>query len=450
MQTAAARHPLLTGSPFRQYVSAYPHKTAYRPLPSRRLGEVWTPAAKRDVQLYVHVPFCEMRCGFCNLFTTANPAADAVETHLQAFERQLAVTAEECGPMEFTRAAVGGGTPTFLSAARLDWLFDRLRHRLGFDASAVPTSVETSPATATADRLRVLRDAGVDRVSLGVQNFHASGLRALGRPQPAREAFAAWDRLRAAGFSTLNVDLIYGAAGQSADDWLDSVNTAVRLGAEEVFLYPLYVRPLTGLGDTAADADPTGERRLSLYRVGRDALRDAGYEQVSLRMFRAPHAPASGRPVYCVQEDTMLGVGCGARSYTPALHSSGRYAVAKENVRAILAEYAGRSGDGFRAVDYGFELSGDEQRRRYVLQNLLTTAGLSLAGYRERFGSDAAADLPALEELVALDLAAWVGDSRLGASRLVPTELGLERADAVGPMLYSEAVRERMDQWRTV
>ena len=204
---------------------------------------------------------------------------------------------------------------------------------------------------------------------------------------------------------------------------------------EEFFLYPLYVRPLTGLGRrNLALADD----RLACYRAGRDFLLHAGYEQVSMRMFRKP-APNVPAPEFCCQTDGMLGLGCGARSYTRGLHYSSEYAVSSGGVDAILANYEARS---FGNVAYGFRLDDAEQRRRFVLQSILNVEGLALDAYRRRFGTSATDDLPQLAELVGAGYLAPAAPQRL-----VPTPAGLEYSDAMGPWLFSPAVRQLMREY---
>src|SRR5205823_596337 len=146
-------------------------------------------------------------------------------------------------------------------------------------------------------------------------------------------------RLRAAGFPTLNLDLIYGLPGQTVASWLTSVRAALRWRPEELYLYPLYARPLTRLGRSRGGGD---DLRPECYRQARAVLLDAGYTQVTMRMFRAAHAPGEGGPVYCCQEDGMVGVGCGARSYTRALHYATEYAVRAAGIREILTDYIAR------------------------------------------------------------------------------------------------------------
>jgi oxygen-independent coproporphyrinogen-3 oxidase len=177
-----------------------------------------------------------------------------------------------------------------------------------------------------------------------------------------------------------------------------------------------------------------------MYREARDRLATAGYAQASMRMFRAARAPGEGGPVYCVQEDGMVGLGCGARSYTRALHYASEYAVGARGVRDILDRWLLRTDDDFAHADLGFALSPDEQRRRYVSLSLLAE-GLDRAAYRRRFRADALDDLPQLAELVPRGLAEARGDT------LVLTPRGMERSDAIGPWLFSPAVRARMDSF---
>ncbi|MDI1463858.1 STM4012 family radical SAM protein [Catellatospora sp. KI3] len=431
---------MLDGSPYQGYLYAYPHKTAYRPLrPRPALREVWAGEPREALFLYLHVPFCEMRCGFCNLFTRANPPAEQVGAYLRQLRHQAAATADSLGGAGFARAAIGGGTPTYLTADELAELL-AIPAGLGVDLPRAALSVETSPATATADRIAVLAGHGVHRVSMGVQSFLDAEAHAAGRPQRRAEVEAALDVLFAAPLPVRNLDLIYGIPGQTAATWQFSLDETLRRRPEEVYLYPLYVRPLTGLArrhDTAPDPAWDGQR-LDLYRQGRDALRAAGYRQLSMRQFRRSDVPDPDGPDYCCQDDGMVGLGCGSRSYTRELHYSFDYAVGVGGVRAIIDDYLRRPPGDFAYAEHGFRLDAVEQRRRWLLKSLLRVDGLDLAAYTKRFGTDADRDFPALPELAARG---WL-DADAGVLRL--TDDGLAHSDAIGPWLVSGPVRELM------
>ncbi|QNP74634.1 STM4012 family radical SAM protein [Streptomyces roseirectus] len=426
----------VTESPYQSYVYAYPHKTAYRKLDDRPpLTKLWADEPKAALSLYFHIPFCEVRCGFCNLFTRIGAPDGLTAAYLDALERQAAAAREALGPGDrrFATAAFGGGTPTFLTAAELDRLCD-LAEDMGADLHTIPLSVEASPATATADRLSVLADRGTTRLSLGVQSFDDTEARAAVRPQKRADVEAALGRIRDAAIPVLNIDLIYGIDGQTAATWLNSLDAALSWRPEELYLYPLYVRPLTGLDRRAQDApDPAwDQQRLRLYKLGRDHLLAHGYVQHSMRMFRRADAPDQGADDYACQTDGMIGLGCGARSYTRDLHYSFDYAVNMTEIRGIVDAYVAT--EDFTHAEIGFEMDDDERRRRYLLQSLLQAEGLPAVGQREYFA-------PELERWVERG---WLTDTD---DHLKLTPEGLAHSDAIGPELFSPVVRHRMAEY---
>ncbi|KUN86109.1 STM4012 family radical SAM protein [Streptomyces griseoruber] len=430
-------------TPYQHYVYAYPHKTAYRKLTDRpTLRSLWAAEPKDALSLYLHIPFCEVRCGFCNLFTRIGAPDGLTGAYLDALDRQATAVREALGDTDvvrFATAAFGGGTPTFLTAAELERLCDIAEHRMGADLRAVPLSVEASPATATADRLAVLAERGATRLSLGVQSFVETEARAAVRPQRRADVESALARIRDARIPVLNIDLIYGIDGQTERSWLHSLDAALAWQPEELYLYPLYVRPLTGLDRRAATGpDPAwDEQRLTLYRTGRDHLLAHGYTQQSMRMFRRADAPPQGADDYACQTDGMIGLGCGARSYTAGLHYSFDYAVGMHEIRGIIDDYV--TATDFTHAEVGHPMTPDESRRRHLLQSLLQAEGLGVADYRARFGGTPAEDFG--PELAGFADRGWLTED----ARLVRlTAEGLAHSDAIGPELFSPAVRAAM------
>ena len=431
---------LLARGPYQAYSYSYPHKTAYRPLaPPRSLKALWATQDRQALFAYVHVPFCTMRCGFCNLFAMARPDAALVDDYVAAVLRQMRAMDRVLGERRFARLALGGGTPTYLSAGHLEQLYAGARDLLGIDLHAMPSSIEASPETVTRERLEACRAAGVTRVSMGVQSFSERETRALARPQQGAVVAAAIEEIRRAAFPVMNLDLIYGIAGQTVATLIASIDSALAFRPEELYLYPLYVREQTGLGKLAIrHAAPSGDDRLALYAAARRHLLDAGYDQVSMRMFRAPHAPAENGPVYCCQEDGMVGLGAGARSYSTTLHYATGYAVARAATRDLVAEFIAHDEARFMQAEHGFELDADERKRRYVIQSLLTRPGLAHDAYAQRFGTRGADDFAQLRELVSHGLAQ--DDGRV----LSLTPRGVSLSDTIGPWLVSPAVQGRM------
>jgi oxygen-independent coproporphyrinogen III oxidase len=435
----------LLAEPYAAYAYAYPHKTAYRAFdPPIDLAAAWAQESRHALSGYVHIPFCAYRCGFCNLFALGAPRAGLVDAFLSALERQIATigrTLTDLGNFAFARFAIGGGTPSFLSEAQFEQLLAALHRHLGVDFSHTPLAIEVAPDSASTALLRTYRAAGVQRISMGVQSFLDHELDALARPHQRDQVTAAIADIRRLGFATLNLDLIYGIAGQSVSSFMRSLESALAFQPEELYLYPLYVRALTGL-DKARRTQGLS-LRAQMYQSACEVLQSSGYVQQSLRMFRRADAMQSKMPDYRCQDDGMLGLGCGARSYTRTLHYSDEYAVGRSAVTDLIAHYAQLSDADFAQARYGYELDADDQRRRYLLQSLLLWPGLELAAYRERFGSEVMADFPQLDELCARGLAV------LDAQGLSLTAKGMAHADVYGPWLSSPAVQARMEAYAT-
>jgi oxygen-independent coproporphyrinogen-3 oxidase len=422
----------------RAYAYSYPHKSAYRPLtPPVSIADAWQEEDVRQLSLYVHVPFCEMRCGFCNLFTQSQPAGEAVESYLATLLRQFSVVRRAVPEAEFAQFAIGGGTPTYLSAQQLERLLAAVESGFDLSIASLPTSIETSPLTATRDRLAILKEFGVERISIGVQSFETVDLQAFGRPRQCREVYAALETIRELEFPTLNIDLIYGTNSQTASAWQTSLTEAHRFKPEEIYLYPLYVRPDTGLDQIERQQD---QHRHDLYQLAVEYLTSRGYQQTSLRCFR--RSSFAARVAYTCQRDGMIGLGCGARSYTRRLHYATKFAVLQTGVRAILSEWIRQTDHELAHATHGLWLSSDEQRRRYLIMSLLQAEGLSLPDYQRQFDGSPLDDVPELEEL---RIRRWLDQSTQGMLRL--TDLGLENSDLAGPLLYSAYVRDCLEEF---
>lgn len=417
------------------YTYSYPHKTAYRPLTPVPLQEAWRHEDKTNLFLYVHLPFCEMRCGFCNLFTTVLPKQDLVQKTLAAIQRQSEDVAGALQPVHVAQAAFGGGTPTYLAEAQLEQLFNELQRHWPVSFAQIPVSFEASPGTVTPSKLALLKQLGVDRLSLGVQSFVDEDLRALRRRQPPVELEQACQAIKDADFPVFNIDLIYGNPEQTPDSWRLSLERALAWQPEELYLYPLYVGKLTNLD--RASKRPGQHRRL-LYELARDLLTSSGYLQVSMRQFRRRGVLRDTD--YCCQQDGMVGLGPGARSYTRALHYSSEYAVGQLGVRRIIHDFCASS--EFSTADYGIELDAAEQKRRYLLKSLLRADGLAIDAYQSLYGTHPCLDHPELQQLLDLGLARLDGDSL----QLTPDGLGW--SDTIGPWLYSPLMHERMGTYQ--
>ncbi len=435
----------LLEDPYQGYAYGYPHKTAYRPLePAIPLQPHWEKEDLSSLFFYLHIPFCEMRCGFCNLFTTTHPNEGLVSAYLNTVARQMQTMSDMLDTPRFAQAAFGGGTPSFLSLSELETLFKNISKHFGPFEKGTPISFETSPSTVEPEKLAFLKEAGVTRLSIGVQSFLLEETKALGRPQKPETLHHALEIIAKTNFPVFNIDLIYGTQGQTPETWQSSLEQAVSYHPQELFLYPLYVRPLTGLGKK--ERLPS-DLRPELYKQARDFLLSKGYEQISMRLFRHREAsvPQNQGPIHCCQEDGMIGFGAGARSYTHDLHYSSEYAVGRSGIMEILKHYTESSDEAFKVADYGCLLTKDDHHRRYLIKSILRKGGLIHQDYQNEFGHPIAQDFGSeITQLIDCGLATN------NSYHLHLTAEGFAYSDLIGPWLFSSNITGRMEQYELV
>jgi oxygen-independent coproporphyrinogen-3 oxidase len=234
--------------------------------------------------LYVHVPFCATTCDFC-AFYQIKPTATAVRRFLAgvAREAQLAALARPADTIFW-----GGGTPGLLSARALAALGGAVLGAAG--RRPAEWSVEMTPLSATPERLAALKEIGVTRISMGMQSFRPELLAALGRRHTRPQALRAYDRVRAAGFASVNLDLIFAIPGQRVEEWTADLDEAVRLAPDHISTYCLTFEEDTALfvklsqGRVRRDV----EQEAAFYTAAWERLEGAGYGQYEISNFARP------------------------------------------------------------------------------------------------------------------------------------------------------------------
>lgn len=421
---------------YTQYMYSYPHKTAYRPLTNCRLDDYKSRLCQSSANsLYFHIPFCESKCGYCNLFSLAGCPQTLVDDYLQAMARQIAQYKLE--DVYFDDLTIGGGTPLYLSVAQLENLF-ALAGALRWRSSHPAIIIETSPRQTTAEKVAILQKYGVTRVSLGVQSFQDKELQTLGRIHRQKDIHRALTLLREAGFPCLNIDLIYGVPGQNEQSVWDSLQKALEYRPEEIFLYPLYVKPGTAL---YRQGQMVSETAYGLYRLLRAELLAAGFTQTSMRRFVRPAPAPQTAWSGCGYHEYTLSIGCGGRSYIDELHFATPFSVRPQRCAHILQSYLQKA--DHLVIEHGYILSGDERKRRFVLKNLLDFRGLPLAQYETLFHTSPLADFP---QFIQWQAQGWITQD--GQANLRLTEAGLDLSDYLGPALISPEVRRKMAAWQ--
>jgi putative oxygen-independent coproporphyrinogen III oxidase len=265
--------------------------------------------------IYVHVPFCLTRCGYCD-FNAYAGLDELKPRYLRALLREVALAAPAWDGAEISSVFLGGGTPTTMTPGDLGSLLRALGE--SFDvAPAAEVTTEANPDTVDETSLAGLMEGGYTRLSMGAQSFDPAVLRALERlhsPGSVRRAVAA---ARAAGYANVNLDLIYGAHGETLESWERTLEETIALAPEHVSAYALTVEPATPLGRAVARGDvpsPDPDVQADMFQLACSMLRDAGYGHYEVSNWaRAGYECAHNLGYW--RRQPYVGLGAGAHSY---------------------------------------------------------------------------------------------------------------------------------------
>ena len=198
------------------------------------------PQSVPPLGLYLHIPFCRKRCKFCYFKVFTNVNAEAIERYVSALCQEISLVAEQpvMKDRQFRFVYFGGGTPSFLSVKQLESLLDRL-HRYVTWNGAEEVTFECEPGTLSEPKVQALKQLGVTRLSLGVENFSDAILEENGRAHLSKEVYRAWEWIAAANFANVNIDLISGMVGETWENWRENIRKTLELSPESVTIYQM-------------------------------------------------------------------------------------------------------------------------------------------------------------------------------------------------------------------
>lgn len=365
------------------------------------------------IGLYLHIPFCQAICSYCN-FNRGLLDEALKARYVDAIEREILADADH---RSADTIFFGGGTPSLLEPAEVGRLIAACRrtHALAPDAEI---TLETNPETATAGRLAAFREAGVTRLSFGVQSFDDGELKRLGRIHSAARAIEAIRAAQATGFASVSFDLMFWLPGQSMAAWLRTVETATELGPEHLSLYLLELYPNAPIKESIARetsrgpdgnqwTQATDDEAADMYLAALERLDRGGFEQYEISNVARPGFLSRHNVKYW-QGGSWRGYGCGAHSTMDGIRW--------RNV-ASTAEYVSNLTSGVSPGRDRVELTSQARLEEALFTGLRLTAGVDEGTFGQRFGVEpwvryGEALAPCLTEGLV-----WRRDGRFGLTR---------------------------------
>lgn len=329
---------------------------------------------KQNLEIYVHIPFCIKKCGYCDFLSYSSGEYSRIE-YVDALLRELDGV-EGLNDYQVVSVFFGGGTPSVLDAEELVKILERIRNKAGFSADA-EISLEANPGTVNADKLELYRKAGFNRISFGCQSMDDDELKQLGRIHTVGEFLDGYYQARKAGFSNINVDLMSGLPGQSYGDWERNLRMAAELEPEHISAYSLILEEGTPFYHNRNQLNlPDEDSERLMYERTHEVLGEYGYEQYEIsnyakKGYQCRHNIGYWRRV------PYLGLGLGAAS----LMNETRFSNTVD-----WKEYLENSGSPHIIRKDVQKLTPEDAMEEYMILGLRMCEGVSADEFERTFG----------------------------------------------------------------
>lgn len=347
--------------------------------------------------LYLHIPFCAQKCGYCNFVITLDRRDDFRARFFKALENEMIQANRQYGSLDFDTVYLGGGTPSLLSAGEMRAVIEQIRRYFKIKPAAEFTC-EFNPGDADRGKIDAFRDLGINRVSLGVQAFQGALIQKARRLHSVEDTYETVHQLKAAGLSNLSFDLISGLPGQTVKEFRQSLQETVRLEAKQLSFYDLEIHENTPWGIERAKGGLKlldEDERAEFFQSAVDLMTGAGYEQYEISTFARPGFESKHNLIYW-NNGEYLGLGPGAYSYLNGIRSQ---------FAPDMGRYLFKCAEGDWKPDAADLLTDEEKETETFITGLRLSAGVDLEDFpilKERLE-------PRIRELILSNLLAVQG-----------------------------------------
>lgn len=334
---------------------------------------------RKDLGLYLHVPFCMKKCKYCDFLSWAG-SEEEQETYVQGLLKEIESYREFAKGYKVSTVFLGGGTPSILSGEQIERILGAVSDVFMMDKHAEIT-LEMNPGTVTEEKLRSYKKAGINRLSIGLQSVKNENLKLLGRIHIYEEFLQSYELARQEGFKNISVDLISSLPGQTLESWKEELQEIVRLNPEHVSVYQLILEEGTPFYETYADHPellPDEEVSREIYLSTGRILSEAGYEQYEISNYAKPGQESRHNLKYWDRAD-YLGLGLGAASMVRNIRMT--------NTRDLKTYLGHCSQPKTMREDVQF-LEEPRQMEEFMFLGLRKTRGVSRKEFHRVFGRD--------------------------------------------------------------
>lgn len=364
------------------------------------------------LSLYIHLPWCERKCPYCDFNSHADENIPE-SAYIDALIEDLIVDLPLVWGRQIHSIFIGGGTPSLFSSEAIAELISQLRACLNF-APTVEITLESNPGSADADRFRGYREAGINRLSIGIQSFNNDHLLSLGRIHNSQQALSAITKAREAGFSNINLDLMYGLPAQTLEQAIEDLEMALDQQPTHLSHYQLTIEPNTHFHSRTPETLPDIELLVDMQETCQSVLALRGYEHYEISAYTREKHYAQHNLNYW-QFGDYLGIGAGAHG---KITLAGENRILRRQRIRQPAAYLQQSAEQRVSVEQA--LSVTDRVFEFMLNALRLVKGFDLAMFKKHTGLSSTVMEQALNEAINKGLI------EINNTWLKPTQLGLQ------------------------
>ena len=344
---------------------------------------------KKELGIYIHIPFCKHKCYYCD-FTSFAGCEHLQEKYIECLKKELQYRLNKLkDDYMITTIYIGGGTPSYIDSKNIKDVMELLVNYIdnnqinGIQLDNVEITIEVNPGTVTKQKLRDYKEAGINRLSIGLQSTNNKLLKAIGRIHDYEQFLKTYNLAREVGFNNINVDLMLGLPKQTIEDLKESLYKVIELNPEHISVYSLIVEEGTKLYDMVSDGElelPDEEYERQMYWYVKNTLELNGYKHYEISNF-AKNGYESKHNLNCWKQKEYIGVGIGASSYLDNVRFSNIRDLEKYLKNVEATEY-----EKNRTVE---EMQSEEDKfKEFMLLGLRMIDGVSILEFKNKFGQN--------------------------------------------------------------
>ena len=352
----------------------------------------------KELGIYVHIPFCKQKCSYCD-FISYWDKNNLIEKYIEALKQEIKDNSEDVSKYESSTIYIGGGTPSYIESKYIGEILETIKQKYNISKNAEIT-IEVNPGTATKEKLRCYVEAGINRISIGLQSCNNNLLKMIGRIHTYEEFLNTYKLAREVGFNNINVDLMIGLPNQTLDDVKKSLEEISKLNPEHISVYSLIVEEGTPIERKIEKGEfklPNEELERKEYWEVKKNLEGFGYKHYEISNF-AKIGYESKHNLNCWEQKEYLGFGVAAHSYINKTRYSNTENIEKyinQEMRSYIVH----------------EVQNDEdQKKEYMLLGLRKIEGIQISSFKNKFGCNPIMEFKnelnklVQEELIEIDL----------------------------------------------